>query len=149
MTPFLRHIAFLLLLALSSLYALARGGRPEQIGAATLLGGAMLTVWIAPPLPLRFHRVETGILAIDLILFGMFLWLSVRTTRFWPLWIAALLGAEVLVHIGLMIAPTIIPQAYGDTLALWSWAAQMALIAATWRHRVRLTRTGADRPWKM
>jgi hypothetical protein len=143
-----RQVLFLAVLLLSTAYALIRGGQPERIGAATLLGGASLTVVAASPLGIRFRGVETGILFIDLSLLGIFLWLSIRSTRFWPIWIAAMLGAEVIIHIALMVAPDVVPRTYMHALALWSWMGQLVLVTATWRHRMRLTRLGADAPWK-
>ena len=117
----MRQSAFLVLLILSSLYAGLRGGRPEQIGAASLLGGALLSTLVVSPFGGRFRLVETGMLLIDIAILGSFLWLSIRSTRFWPLWIAAMLGAEVIVHLMRAIMPGIIPQAYIDGLAIWSW----------------------------
>jgi uncharacterized membrane protein len=115
---------------------------------ATLLGGASLTVLVASPLGTRFHSVESGILIIDMLILGIFLWLSIRSTRFWPIWIAAILGAEVVIHVALVIAPEVVPRAYMHALAIWSWFAQMVLVIATWRHRRRLMRLGVDAPWK-
>jgi hypothetical protein len=143
-----RQAAFLMLLTGSTLYALIRGGRPEQIGAATLFGGAWLSVLVVQPLGLRFRHLETGILMTDMVILGIFLWLSIRSTRFWPIWIAALLGAEVLVHLATMVAPRAGWEAYMAGTMMWSWGAQTLLIAATWRHRCRVARTGADTPWK-
>jgi hypothetical protein len=143
-----RQVLFLAFLLLSSTYAFIKGGQPERIGAVTLLGGASLTVFVAFPLGIRFQGVEAGILIIDLLILGIFLWLSIRSTRFWPIWIAAMLGAEVVIHVALMIAPTVVPRAYMDALALWSWFAQLVLAIATWRHRARLMRLGVDAPWK-
>jgi peptidoglycan biosynthesis protein MviN/MurJ (putative lipid II flippase) len=143
-----RHFAFLALLIVSTCYALAKGDRPERIGAFTLCAGALLSVWVARPLGPRFRHIEVGILAIDIAILGIFLWLSLRSTRFWPLWIAALLGTEVIVHLGVMVAPTVVREAYMDAVAMWSWAAQVILAVATWRHRTRLKRMDADVPWK-
>ncbi|WP_068093632.1 hypothetical protein [Novosphingobium rosa] len=144
----LRHLGFLALLLASSAYALAKGGRPERIAATTLLCGALLSLSAARPLQLRFHHLERGILAIDLVILGIFLWLSLRTTRFWPMWIAALLSAEVLIHIALLLVPGAVPVAYRNGEAIWSWGAQTILIIATWRHRNRLDRLGSDPPWR-
>ena len=143
-----RHVAFLALLLLSSAYALARGGRPERIGATTLLCGALFSVGIARPPGLRFHHVEPGILAVDLAILGIFVWLSLRTTRFWPMWVSALLASEVIIHVALLVAPDTVPDAYRAGEAVWSWGAQLILVAATWRHRDRLNRLGEDPPWK-
>ncbi|QNG43571.1 hypothetical protein H3V42_16525 [Sphingobium yanoikuyae] len=143
-----RQALFLAFLLLSSAYAFIKGDQPERIGAATLLGGASLTVLVASPLGTRFHGVESGILIIDMSILGIFLWLSIRSTRFWPIWIAAMLGAEVVIHVALVIAPEVVPRAYMHALALWSWFAQLVLVIATWRHRRRLMRLGVDAPWK-
>jgi hypothetical protein len=141
-------MAFFALLLVSSFYALIRGGRPEKIGAVTLLGGACLSALFIRPHGPRFHNVESGVLVIDALIFGIFLWLAVRSTRFWPMWIAAMLGAEVLVHVMLMTVPDVVPEAYMDAIALWSWLAQVLLIVATRRHRNRLRHWGVDVPWK-
>ncbi|MBV2150392.1 hypothetical protein N5J77_05870 [Sphingobium yanoikuyae] len=143
-----RQVLFLAFLLLSSAFAFRRGDQPEKIGAVTLLLGASLTVLVASPLGTRFQNVEAGILVIDISILGIFLWLSIQSTRFWPIWIAAILGAEVVVHVALAIAPEVVPRAYMHGLALWGWFAQLALVIATWRHRRRLKRLGADAPWK-
>jgi len=143
-----RQLAFLALLIFSTLFACLRGGRPEKIGAVTLFAGAWISAWAVRPHGLRFRHVETGILLIDLTILGVFLWLSLRSTRFWPIWLAALLNAEILVHLGLIVAPQVNWRTYMDTTALWGWAAQAMLILATWRHQIRLAQHGADAPWK-
>lgn len=143
-----RQALFLAFLLLSSAYAFIKGDQPERIGAATLLGGASLTVLVASPLGVRFQDVEAGILLIDMSILGIFLWLSIRSTRFWPIWIAGMLGAEVIIHVAFVIAPQIVPQTYMRALALWSWFAQLLLVVATWRHQRRLKRLGVDAPWK-
>lgn len=143
-----RQIAFLAWLLFTSLYAAARGGAPERIAAATLLGGALLSVYVANPFAARFRHVETGLLLVDIAIMGIMLWISVRSTRFWPIWLAALLAAEIGVHLMRLAFPGLIPQAYMDTTSLWSWVAQFLLLAGTWRHRQRRRRTGADVPWK-
>jgi hypothetical protein len=143
-----RQILFSALLVVSSGYAFVKGGRPEQIGAATLLGGAGLSVLAASPAIHRFENVETGILLTDLAILGIFLWLSLRSNRFWPMWVAAMLADEVIVHVMLQTVPNVVPRAYMHAIAVWSWLAQIVLIAATWRHQDRLKRRGADAPWK-
>ncbi|WDF74214.1 hypothetical protein [Novosphingobium sp. KACC 22771] len=143
-----RHVAFFILLTVSSLYAAIRGGRPEQIGAATLFGGAWASVLAANPPGGRFRQLESGILVIDIVLLAIFLWLAIRSTRFWPIWVAGLLGSEVLVHVGVILAPLATWRAYLNATAMWSWVAQIILIVATWRHRERLAQRGNDASWK-
>lgn len=143
-----RQMIFVCLLILSTLYAFARGGRPEQIAAATLSLGVRASIAFAHHAPLRFQEFEAGILAVDLVMVGIFLALSFRSTRFWPIWIAGILGAETIVHVTRAVVPHVVPQAYVDAAGLWSWVIQTILIAATWRHRNRLRRNGSDAPWR-
>ena len=137
-----------MLLILSCLYAAMRGGRPERIGAATLFGGACLSVILVDPFGGRFRHIEPGLLLTDLAMLGIFLWLSVRSTRFWPFWIAGLLLAEVIVHVMRGAMPNIVPRVYIDAVGFWSWFAQLCLAVGTWRHGKRVKRRGVDGPWK-
>lgn len=139
---------FVGLLVLSSIYGFARGGRPEQIGAATLVLGVVASIAFSHPDALQFQSVEAGILAVDIAMLGVFLWLSFKSTRFWPAWVSGMLMAEVAVHVMRVTVPNVVPKAYMDAVAIWSWAAQIILIVATWRHRRRRARLGFDRSWK-
>jgi hypothetical protein len=79
---------FLAPLIFSTLFAASRGGRPEKIGAIALFAGALISFLVVSPPGLRFRHIETGILMTDMALRGIFLWLSFRCTRFWPIWIS-------------------------------------------------------------
>lgn len=142
-----RHIAFLALLIGSSLYAAIRGGAPERIAAGSLLAAALLSLDVASPIH-RFHHIERGVLVVDTLLLGLFLWLSHRSTRYWPIWIAGFLGAEIFVHLARAAVPAAFTLEYMDAIALWSWLAQIILMVATGRHRWRLRTQGADASWK-
>lgn len=87
-------------------------------------------------------------LAVDATMLGIFLWLSFKSTRFWPAWVSGMLMAEVAVHVMRVTVPDVVPKAYMDAVAIWSWVAQLILIVATWRHQRRLVRLGADSSWK-
>ena len=92
-----RQMMFVGLLVLSSIYGVARGGRPEQIGAATLALGVLASIVFSHPVTLQFQSVEVGMLAVDAAMLGVFLWLSFKSTRFWPAWVSGMLMAEVAV----------------------------------------------------
>lgn len=87
-------------------------------------------------------------LGVDAAMLGVFLWLSFKSTRFWPVWVSGMLMAEVAVHVMRVTVPNVVPKAYMDAVAIWSWVAQIILIVATWRHRRRRARLGVDRSWK-
>ncbi|MBB3957068.1 hypothetical protein [Novosphingobium sediminicola] len=144
----MRQQEFLALLIFSTLFALTRGGRPEKIGAIALFAGALISFLVVRPRGLRFRHIETGILMTDIALLGIFLWLTFRCTRFWPIWISGLLGAETLVHLGLIVAPQVHWEVYLNATALWSWLIQLMLVIGTWRHQMRLMQNGRDPPWR-
>jgi len=143
-----RQLLFFGFLLATCLFAAVRGGRPEKIAAITLLVGAIFSVTLARPFDERFANVEVGIFVTDALTLIAFLWLSVRSTRFWPLWISAMLGAETAIHLLRVVSPGIVPVAYRDAQAIWSWIAQLMLFVGTVRHLRRLRHEGADPPWK-
>ncbi|WP_404478685.1 hypothetical protein [Novosphingobium sp. BL-52-GroH] len=143
-----RHLVFLALLVATSLYAVIRGGRPERIGAATMLAGSLLSACAVHAPRSRFIHAEGGILLVDLAMLGVITWLAVRSTRFWPIWVAAMILAETVVHIMSALAPRSVPIGYLRAQALWSWISLILLLGGTFRHRWR-ERTGEpDPPWK-
>lgn len=143
-----RHLAYLLLLIAACLYAAVRGGRPERIGAATFVAGSVLSLVLSELQGIGFRGPELGIITVDAAMFGIFTWLSLRSTRFWPIWVSGVIGSELIVHTMRAAAPAIVPQAYLDAQALWSWIALTILILGTRRHVVRRYRRGTDPDWR-
>jgi hypothetical protein len=140
-------IVFWSLTALCCGYACLRGGAPERIGAATIVGGSLLTVAAGSAWADRFEYVEVGIFLVDVTVLGAFVALSVTADRFWPLWVSALQALAVLTHIARALEPNLMPWAYGVTLAMGVYPMLLLIAWGTWRHRHRLARYGADRSW--
>lgn len=143
-----RWLAFNLLLLGCCGYALRKGGPPERLAGLIFLLAAGLTVLGASPFGRRFQHIEFGILLVDAAVFCAFVVLALRSERFWPIWVAGLQTVEVLTHFARLVIPGIIPPAYGEAVALWSYPMLMLLAIGTWRHRRRLRLFGADAPWK-
>lgn len=129
-------------------YALTRGGAPERIAAATLLGGVVLTALAAPPSTAEFRTPEVGIAFVDLMVFVAFAMLTLRANREWPLWISSMQGIAVLCHLPILFTPDILPEAYVMMQGLWAWPMVMILIVGTWRHRGALRSHGSDPSWR-
>lgn len=140
-----RQSAFLVLLIVSSIYAFLRGGRAERIGASALLAGAFLSVAMLRRTQHHFLQTEYGVLVVDLLILGVFLWLSVRRSRTWPLAMSSLISAEIVLHVDRLLAwPKPLPLIYLDMIDLWSWPMQGLMIVATWRyHRRGIKRNAA------
>lgn len=138
--------AFLFTFAICTGYALIRGGPPERLVAITLFIAAAVTATVAAG-ERPFHDRELGIMVVDLALFGAVLTVAMRAERFWPLWMAALLGFGVLLQGAYLAAPVAHRNIYHTLSVLNVWPTQILLAVATYRHRKRLTANGRDKAW--
>jgi len=127
-------------------YALIRGGAPERITALLLLTALVLSMLSVSPEATRYKHAEVTLFLVDLALFAALYLLSLFTTRFWPIWMSAMQGLTVLGHVSFLDQPGT-GFGYAVLVQFWCWPMQVLLIAATYRHRQRMARTGIDRPW--
>lgn len=144
----MRHEIFDLLLLISCVYALWRGGAPERIAGATLLLGDLLSVGVVLLHQGRYAHEEYGLFGVDLLILIILTFTALRSTRWWPLVLAGLQLDGVLVHFVHLVAPHTLPVTYLNATALWAYPMVAFLAIATWRHRSRLGRFGEDPPWK-
>ena len=138
---------FVLLLCLTCAYALWKGGAPERISAVAFLAATAMTVLSTLTEMHRYLHVETGVILTDLLLLALLLGLAMRSTRWWPLFVAGFQLDGVVVHAMRMVAPDTIQLAYLYGTVLWSYPMVLLLAAGTWRHQERLRRYGSDPPW--
>ena len=126
-------LIFRVLLALVAAYAFWRGGRDERLVAALCVVGALATTLALAPLPERYVGVEASILAIDLAMLAAFVAIALRSTRFWPLWIAGLQLTTIFGHLLKALGGDLVPKAYGVALGFWAYPIIFILAVATWR----------------
>lgn len=138
---------YLALLIATAAYAGWRGGAPERIGIAIVAVNAVLSFLAVSAPGSRFRGVETGVLVVDILAFAAFALLAMRAHRFWPIWVSALLGLGVVGHLAMSLHPQVIPWAYAVVLSVWSYPILLLIVAGTWNHRRRLTRSGVDPSW--
>ena len=139
-----RQAIFDILMLVTCAYAFWRGGFPERIASATLFLGDILTVLVASEFAERFRQLEVGILIVDLLVLASLASVSMRSTRWWPLILAALQLDAVVVHTVRLAAPDSLPVAYMNAIALWAYPMQLLLAAGAWRHQQRLRDLGTD-----
>ena len=137
--------AFRILLAIVALYALLRGQRDERHMCAILVIGVIATHLVISPVRERFSGVETPVMIVDLIVFGGFLWVALRSERFWPLWIAGLQLTTILGHILKLVDTGLFSRAYGAALVFWSYPIVLILAVGTWRSHRRFQHRESQR----
>lgn len=118
-------------------YALWRGSRSERIASVSILLNVYLSLLVMQPFATRFRHVEVPIMIVDVALFAVLLAVSLRSEKFWPLWLTAMQGLGTLSHLAPLV-PHVIPWAYGNAVAMWMYPMLILLAVATHRlHRDR------------
>jgi hypothetical protein len=129
------QVVFRFILIASCGYALWRGRSDERIIALVCLGATLATRFVSSPLSVRYNSVETGLLVIDLVVLASFVFVALRSARFWPLWVAGLQLTTSMAHFMKAIDERLLPLAYGAAIALWSYPILIILAVGTWRGR--------------
>lgn len=141
------QVIFIILLISSCGYALWRGHRDERIVAIVNIVATLATVLAISPLNVRYKGVESGLFLIDLLVLGSFVFVALRSHRFWPLWVAGLQLTSSTAHLMKAIDEHLLPVAYAAAAALWSYPILIILAVATWRGgRSRQDREMARKP---
>jgi hypothetical protein len=129
---------FRILLGLVALYAFMRGTRDERLVGLICITGAVATHLLISPLHGRFASVEIPVMVVDLAVFAGFLTVALRSSRFWPLWVAGLQLTTMLGHLLKAIDLSLLPRAYGASMTFWAYPIVLVLAVGTWRAHRRL-----------
>jgi cytochrome bd-type quinol oxidase subunit 2 len=121
------NLAFLLfvsaMLAVCSL-AVLRGGQDERIAAIGIAAAAVMTPLMTAH---GFAGPEMGIVLVDIALFLVLATIAMRSRSFWPLWAAGFQLCGLAGHLAAAKSPEMLPAAYAETLAIWSYAVMTSL----------------------
>ena len=120
-------------------YAFWKGGKDERSGAATILIGALLSQVASVMGPL-WEGPELGVMAIDIVVFVVFVAIAYGSRKFWPIWAAASQLVAVLTHLAVVLNPTIGKVVYATTQPVWVFPMLAALAVGTHHHQRRLRR---------
>ncbi|MBI0475389.1 hypothetical protein D9601_08500 [Sphingomonas sp. MA1305] len=142
-------IVFLAVMFLCCAYALWRGGAPERISAGAQIAAFALGL----PLHLAIERSEyreavSATALVDVALLLGLIVLAWRSTRFWPLWVAAWQFAAVIAHMAKLIDPTMQSTGYAIQAQIWAYPMLLATAIGAWRHQRRLQEGSPDPSWK-
>ncbi len=138
---------FFTLLGLCTGYALLFGGAPERIVAAMFLVVTALMPLVLSGQHGRYSYLEVGALTVDALMYVALLWLALRAERFWPIWMSAMQGVQLLGHgIGLL-GYRLLNLSYAIIDHTICYPMMLLLLIAVRRHQLRLAKNGADASW--
>jgi uncharacterized membrane protein len=124
---------FRVFLPLVVIYAFLRGSRDEQYVGIICVIGTLATSLVLSPVAERYQSVEMSVIAVDLGVLAGFVLVALRSTRFWPLWVAGLQLTAVMGHFLKGIDNHLLPRAYGVALGFWAYPIVIILAVCVWR----------------
>lgn len=129
---------FWILLLLVCTFALLRGRSDERIAAGACVAATLSTHFILGPLKLKFTNVEPGLVVLDLAMLVVFTMVALRSSRFWPLWVAGLQLTMSMAHLMKAVDLQLMPRVYAAASVFWSYPILVIIIVASLRtHRYR------------
>jgi hypothetical protein len=131
--PAMNVLIYFTLLALISVYALSCGGEDERRGIAVCLAASLATRLLLSPLTDRFEGLELSVALVDLLALLAFIAIALRSSRFWPLWVAGLQLTSSMGHLLKLAEPGLIPVAYATALAFWSYPILLIIAIGVFR----------------
>ena len=123
-------------------YAIRAGGWAERVAAIGIVANSYLTTIATMFLTSstnRYQHPEVSIMTVDLALLLALLYVTVRSDKFWPLWLTAMQGLVVLAHLSPYV-PHMLPWSYWRAVAVWSWPMLIVLAFAVHRHHLEKSR---------
>jgi len=130
--PFILANMFGLTLIVVCGYAVVRGGRPERIGAGTSLLASLATAGVRLLFPSAWLPAAISVLAIDLVVIGIFFWLATTTIRFWPIWATGFALSNLLVSLAGALFPRIQLFAFHTGLGIYAYLVLGAVTVGIW-----------------
>jgi hypothetical protein len=115
--------------AICSGVALKWGGRDERLTAIGLIVAVVASNLVGSA---QYGHTETGVLIVDVLVFGGLLVLALWSDRYWPMWAAAFQLIATMVHVASMAETGNFAWAYYVALIFWTYPVYIALSVGTW-----------------
>ena len=133
----LSPIVYWMLLFAVALYAFTKGRVDERMAAAICVLATIASVAVNSPMSERYSSVETGVLTVDVVAFLAFVWIALRSERFWPLWVAGLQLTTLFSHFFKFADSDMIPKVYAAAGRFWVYPIFLIIVIGTWRSSQR------------
>ena len=134
-------ITFWTMLGTAASYAFKRGGGAERAAAAMLVLAAVGTVLVRSTVATRYSNVESGVVAVDVVLLVGLVVVAVRSGRAWSVALAVLQSVTLLGHLGKRLDPDLWRLGYAMMITGPAYPGLVALAIGTFRHRRRSAET--------
>lgn len=139
----LNPIIYHLILAAICGYALWRGRFDERVTAIVCLAATLATRMALSPAAQRYSSVEVGVLIVDSVTFLAFVYVALRSDRFWPLWVSGLQLTTTMAHLMKAIDSDLFPQAYAAAGRFWGYPILLILAIGAYRTNARAKQAAA------
>ena len=127
-------------------YAILRGGVSEYVGASIMILGSLSSLAVGKFVGTPWTSMEEEIFVIDVVALIALICLTIKSDRFWPMWVTAFQLLTVSVHTVVMVAPQITPWAFATGAVFWAYPMLLALAIGSWEQvpiaTVRKIRSG-------
>ena len=134
--------AYFIVLLLVSAYAFILGRSDEQLAAGICILASIASVIAMSPLTGRYSHVELGVLLVDVLTLAGFIFLALRSERFWPLWVAGLQLTTLMGHFLKAVELDLMPHAYAAAARFWVYPIFLIIVVGTWRSHQRARSEG-------
>lgn len=126
-------VIFLILLVAALGFSSWFGGREERWGIAIVIGNAVATLAVLAFADSRWAHLESAVLIVDLATLLAFAAVSLRSDKFWPLWVTGMQLAQLATHMARVAKPELLPKAYSAGQSAWAWLQILVILIAAWR----------------
>lgn len=118
-------------------YAFWRGRSDERAVAGVCLVASILSLLSLPAQQMRYSGVELGLLIVDGATLAAFVAIALKSSRYWPLWVAGLQLTTSFAHLLKAVQLDLLPYAYGAAARFWAYPILLILVVGTWRSHQR------------
>ena len=131
----MRKLLFLLLLLVVVALCWWRGRSDERWAASACVVATILS-WIVVEIGGRsVGQFSQTLFLVDAGVFAVFVAIALRSTRFWPLWVAAFQLIATVVHLLKMLDPQLMGFVFRTAIVFWSYPILLLIGVGAWRTR--------------
>jgi hypothetical protein len=109
--------SFWLLALFACAFAANLGGRDGRSFAIIFLTGVLAT--IGAQLVGKWEGTQYWLMGVDTLIFIGFFWLMLRSSSYWPIWVAACQFMSVLTHIATLLLQNFSERIYEGLSTVW------------------------------